>query len=341
MDMQKKEESTRPVEKQTSGQQCSLVDGWRAANPYPAFAHKARRSQRQLEVKPCRQEQRLSKCATKSSASTSEPESADTTVVGSQDVVSTSSWHSSSTRGSLRERFGASLSIDTAAPPKFTRSNRFGDHDRSDSKFAEYFAERQDSFRIFAAIEQTPPSTPTRYSQCTHPSADAQVQDHQWDAAKSEQPDEVQEPAQAESSEEMNGAFRPLAQKQFASVFAALQTSETLLRLEPSLARPALVEKASEQPLTSTSAYTALPGYHSEALALPIEEADRLASTPGQASHRAKAQLGKTYKAVGAVVPSALKGLKHAFSLAQKAKEQIQNGARDMVDFDERIYVPM
>jgi hypothetical protein len=136
------------------------------------------------------------------------------------------------------------------------------------------------------------------------------------------------------AAEEELSLSMPETGKQFASVAMALQFSELLIALDPSLAEPGLAEKASDQVAPEVSA-------DEDASELQLAGAQpRLAASDNLGSGSRQAQSGNTSLAVAALLPSALRGLKRATALAQRAKEHVQKTTGDMIDV-ELAYVPV
>lgn len=133
--------------------------------------------------------------------------------------------------------------------------------------------------------------------------------------------------------------------KQFAPIVAAIQVSETPLDSEPSLASPALIEKASEQELVDASADTHAAGGQPTSVDASFEDSQSLEKVTCQVQHRATLESKKSSKIVAAVVSSALQGLKHVISLAEKAQRRAEQGTerrQRQAGLDpEWIYVPM
>jgi hypothetical protein len=132
----------------------------------------------------------------------------------------------------------------------------------------------------------------------------------------------------------------PETSNQFAFVATTLHISERRNWLSPAwhnnasaldkrLAELDLAEKACDQELPEVSADTDL------AEDGPTREEAHVVN-----NRHSQAQLGKTSLAVATLLPSVLQGLKHATSLAQKAKEHVQKTTGDMIDV-ELAYVPV
>jgi len=150
---------------------------------------------------------------------------------------------------------------------------------------------------------------------------------------------DVAAPEQTSEEQELSASL-PETSKQFALVATSLPISERSNWLSPAwhnnasaldkrLAELDLAEKACDQELPEVSADTDL------AEDGPTREEAHVVNN----RHR-QAQPGKASLAVAALLPSALQGLKHAASLAQKAKEHVQKTTGDMIDV-ELAYVPV
>jgi hypothetical protein len=138
------------------------------------------------------------------------------------------------------------------------------------------------------------------------------------------------------SEEQQPWPLLPETGRHFASVAAALQFSELLIALDPSLRQPSLAEKASDQELPEASAGIDASALHFAGADVRPEHMHCLNNGTRQVSQQAR----KASHAVAALVPSALQGLKRAVSLAQKAKERVQKTSGDMIDV-ELSYVPV
>lgn len=141
------------------------------------------------------------------------------------------------------------------------------------------------------------------------------------------------------SEEQALSPSSPETGKQLALIAASLQFSELLIALDPSLAEPGLAEKASDQELPEASALQLarvgpnLEGTH--CMDIGTRQAQRRAEL---VRHSVRHSVGVS--PVAALLPSALRGVKRAASLAQKAKERVQKASGDMNDV-ELAYVPV
>jgi hypothetical protein len=157
---------------------------------------------------------------------------------------------------------------------------------------------------------------------------------------KEQQTTDVAASEQTSEEQEFSAASLPETSKQFALVATSLPISERSNWLSPAwhnnasaldkrLAELDLAEKACDQELPEVSADTDL------AEDGPTREEAHVVN-----NRHSQAQLGKTSLAVATLLPSVLQGLKHATSLAQKAKEHVQKTTGDMIDV-ELAYVPV
>jgi len=157
----------------------------------------------------------------------------------------------------------------------------------------------------------------------------AEIEDEEQPATDSVESEEISEELELSPS-------LPETGRHFASVAAALEFSELLIALDPSLRQPSLAEKACDQELPEASAGIDASALHLAGADVRSEHMHCLNDGTRQVSQQAR----KASHAVAALVPSALQGLKRAAALAQKAKERVQKTSGDMIDV-ELSYVPV